>query len=206
MGGIGSGQYGGRPKTDSSLDIDLSWMIRTGRARLGSRLLGNLSWSRNGESVGSIFYLADMMEPNAARLLLIYQQGLGDSCTSVQQEIRLTHTSPNYGGRRWWMICPTIGIRVGKLYFPPGGDRFASRQAWQLRYHSQAIDARSRPFEAMSRLQRKLGGPQLWGVGLADRPKGMWNRSYQRLWDECHRLDDRCTDAARLILGGSHMF
>ena len=43
-------------------------------------------------------------------------------------------TRPNYGGRRWWFLCPLVRRRAAKLYLPPGGRLFGSREAYGLTY------------------------------------------------------------------------
>lgn len=191
MGGYGSGRYGGRPIAEHCLRIDLAWMMRRGMAREGRDYGGTLSWSCNGSPSGSIGYWAKLAEPGCERLELSYTRGNGDDAERVNQTIRLTFTEPNYGGKRWWMVCPYRHIRVGKLYLPPGGDRFASRKAWRLGYQSQWDAARDRPFERLFKLQKKLGCEQGWGNYPA-RPKGMWRRTYERHMDEYWELDAQC--------------
>jgi hypothetical protein len=179
MGGWGSGRYGGRPTADASLRIDLAWMLRTGRAKAGGWRAGTLSWNCGGEPSGSIGYSAIMDQPGDERLELTYTRGRGDNSEQVRQTVRLCFTVPHYGGKRWWMICPYRGIRVGKLYLPPGGDRFASRQAWRLGYQIQRVAHRDRASERLFRLQRKLGCD--YGLdAFPVRPKGMWHRTWER--------------------------
>ena len=200
MGGFGSGRYGGHPTADASLRINLAWMLRTGRARDGAWLSGSLLWSRGGEEVGSIGYQAIMHQPGEERLELAYTRGSGKDREQVRQTVRLCHTVPNHGGKRWWMICPFRHIRVGKLYLPPGGDRFASRQAWRLGYQCQRNAARDRPFERLTRLQEKLGCDHGWGMGL-QRPKGMWQRTFERHMKRYWQLDDECAAEMRMVIG-----
>ena len=200
MGGWGSGRYGGRPTADASLRIDLAWMLRTGRAKEGANLRGTLNWTCGGEPSGSISYDAIMHEPGEERLELSYARGSGDYREQVRQIIRLCHTRPNYGGKRWWMICPYRHVRVGKLYLPPGGDRFASRQAWRLGYQCQRDAARDRPFERLFRLQKKLGCYQGWEAGL-HRPKGMWNRTFEQHLDRYMDLDAECAMEMMAMMG-----
>lgn len=121
MGGFGSGRGGGRPTAEQSLRIDLAWMLREGLAREGSKVPGTLRWNCGGEPAGSISYVANMSEPGDEGLLLKFSRGEGGGSESVEQRLRLTYTEPNFGGKRWWMICPYRGLRVGKLYLPPGG-------------------------------------------------------------------------------------
>ncbi len=193
MGGYGSGRGGGRPTADLSLRVDISWMIRTQRAIPGSFVSGTLSWSYGRDDpAGSIGYKCDMVDCNNSKLTLNYKRGSGSDKEIVEQVIQLIFTKPHYGGKRWWMVCPFRGIRVGKLYLPGGGDRFASRKAWQLGYHSQRITHRDRPFEKLFRLQKKLGSNQGWEAGLG-RPKGMWHRTYDRHFERYLELDEQCS-------------
>lgn len=96
------------------------------------------------------------------------------------------------------MHCPFTGERVGKLYKPPGGDRFAGRKAWRLGYYSQRIAPRFRPYEAMFRLQRKLDCETGWGQPIS-RPKGMHQRTYERHLKQFEGLGRQCSmEAARV--------
>jgi hypothetical protein len=203
MGGYGSGRYGGRPTAEASLRIDLAWMLRTGRAKEGAWFAGSLNWTWGDRPAGSIGYEAIMHQPGEERLELAYTRGKGDDAERVKQTVRLCFTRPNYGGKRWWMICPYRGIRVGKLYLPPGGDRFASRQAWRLGYHIQRVAPHERASERLFRLQRKLGGDQGLAA-LPRRPKGMWQRTWERhlerYWELEEAADAELANACARIL------
>jgi len=191
MGGFGSGRTGGRPTTTSSKKIDLAWMIRKGMAKPGQWISGTLSWNCGGQPAGSISYSANMVDPYGSTLKLTYWLGSREERESVEQLVRSVFTVPTYGGRRWWMICPYSGRRVAKLYKPAGGDRFASRHSWRLGYQSQRDARRDRPFEKLFRLQHKLGSEQGWEAPLR-RPKGMWQRTYERHLQRYYDLDDEC--------------
>ena len=192
MGGYGSGRYGGRPTADMSKRIDIAWLIRTGRVVPGEQRHGGISWSYGDEPSGSIGFTADMRDPESAFMKLNYARGPKDNRETVEQHVWLTFTEPHYGGRRWWMRCPFKMTRCGKLYMPNGGDRFASREAWRLGYNSQRVAHRDRPFEKLFRLQKKLSSDQGWEQPLY-RPKGMWQRTYERhlkrYWELNHECD-----------------
>jgi len=191
MGGYGSGRWGGRPTANGSKRIDLAWMMRVGKVVPGQWISGSLSWNYAGQPAGSVSYVANMEDEADPYLSLNYWRGSGDGRQHVEQVVRLVSTIPNFGGRRWWMICPYSGRRVAKLYMPPGGDCFASRQSWRLGYHSQRVARRDRSFEKLFRLQRKLGSEQGWEAPLR-RPKGMWHRTYERHLERYYELDDEC--------------
>jgi hypothetical protein len=188
MGGYGSGRQGGRPTTDTSFRIDIAWLVRTRRVIPGSHTSGMLTWSWSDEPAGWIRYSADMTEPDTSKLILTYSRG-GEQ---IRQTVRLAFTEPNYGGRRWWMICPSRGDRVGKLYLPGGGDSFAGRKSWRLGYKSQRKPELDLAFDSLFRLQKKLGCPQGWNENLV-RPKGMWQRTFDRYLSRYLALDAKCS-------------
>lgn len=193
MGGYGSGRCAARPAVEDGLTINLPLMMRRGWIKDGSRRdYGSLTWSTNGTQRANINYSYDMTDPGSAFLRLKYTRTpYGKEQEAVDQLVRLTFTEPNYGGRRWWFICPYSGKRATKLYMPPGGDRFAGRAAWRLGYRSQRVAHRDRPFEKLFRLQRKLGGHEGWEAGLF-RPKGMWQRTYEAHLDRYEVLQAQC--------------
>lgn len=191
MGGWGSGRQNGKPLVEHSKRIDIALMIRKGWIIPGLARSGILSWSRGDEPAGSISYETDMRDPFNSVLRLSYVRGDEPNKEHVKQTIRLEFTEPNYGGRRWWMICPYGHNRVGKLYLPGWGDRFAGRKAWRLGYRIQRVEHRDRVFEALFRLQRRLGSEEGWEAGLR-RPKGMWRRTYERHLQRYHELERLC--------------
>lgn len=202
MGGWGSGRSGGGPVAEHCLRVDLPWMFKTERAKPGSLIWGTLSWNCGDEPSGSISYEADMQDPDNARLVLKYSRGTGADKESVRQDVGLVYTQPNYGGRRWWMVCPFLGVRCSKLFKPVSGDRFASRKAWRVGYRSQRAAWHDKPFERLNRLQRKLGCREGYDEWLF-RPKGMWHRTFERHLAKFEQINDQCSDiwigmAARL--------
>ncbi len=62
---------------------------------------------------------------------LVFNHGL-----PVQQEVKLDRTEPNYGGIRWWFICPKCGRRVSRLYRPSYTHYFFCRHCYDLTYES----------------------------------------------------------------------
>lgn len=177
---------------ESGLTVNVALMVKRGWLRDGQRGSGSLQWSRGGEHFASIGYAFDMTDADNASLTLNYTRTpYGGKPEKVEQRIHLVSTRPNYGGRRWWMLCPYSARRVGKLHIPPGGDRFACREKWRLGYQSQRAAHRDRAFEKLFRLQRKLGSAEGWEAGLR-RPKGMWHRTYDRHYQQYLELDNEC--------------
>jgi hypothetical protein len=63
--------------------------------------------------------------------------------TEYDYKVQLTTTPCNFGGVRYWFICPLskngvyCGRRVAKLYKAPGGDYFGCRHCYSLSYESR---------------------------------------------------------------------
>ncbi|MGL4961001.1 MAG: hypothetical protein ACRC67_07195 [Inquilinus sp.] len=105
--------------------------------------------------------------------------------------VRLTTTVPPFGGLRWWFICPTTGRRTSKLYLPRGGERFLSRQAYQLGYASQRVGALDRGHLARQRILAKLGSTDGTRHELPAKPKGMRWATYDRLLVQLAKVEAR---------------
>ena len=56
------------------------------------------------------------------------------SCEIESQEINLTTTDCNYGGFRYWFVCPGCGLRVGTLYKKPLEWLWRCRHCQELNY------------------------------------------------------------------------
>ena len=56
--------------------------------------------------------------------------------TLPAQVIKLESTSPNYGGVRWWWLCPKCDRRAARLYLPNHERLFLCRLCHDLSYES----------------------------------------------------------------------
>jgi hypothetical protein len=141
MGGFGSGWQGSKKATvECSLVLTASSLVRKRALVPCARTSGSWGWTYDGDDKphATIAYEADLTDPENTWLRLRYQRN-GEP---VDYKVRLVTTKPNYGGRRWWFICPLARRdggpprRVAKLYLPSGGKYFGSREAYGLTYTS----------------------------------------------------------------------
>lgn len=140
MGGSGSGwQWRKKLTVEDGLMLSLALLMRKKDVVPGSWTRGSWAWSYEGCGPHAcIGYEANLVDPDAAWLRLSYTA----SGIPMDYRIRLVTTQPTYGGLRWWFLCPLVRKdggpprRAAKLYLPPGGRHFGSREAYGLTYRS----------------------------------------------------------------------
>lgn len=175
MGGFGSGRKFGTDCTDDYRSIDVRRWQRDGYLVPGQYL--NWQWSANGEKVAAI---SVKVETGQLRLIYSYRRN-GDDWKSLDYPVRLQITSCNYGGARYWFICPAVGCgrRMAVLYL--GGKIFACRYCYQLAYRCQRETADDRASRRANKIRDKLD----WQPGVLNpngwKPKGMHWKTFWRL-------------------------
>ncbi|MGH7195299.1 MAG: hypothetical protein ACREGA_00800 [Candidatus Saccharimonadales bacterium] len=129
-----------KTKADLLFSLDVYWFNRHGYFR-GPKS-GGIEWLSDEDVIGGIDTDCDIT-CDSPYLRLLYAAGN----QSFDYKVGLTHTDCNYGGIRWWFLCPLIkdgehcGKQVGKLYL--GGDLFGCRHCYDLKYLSSNHSYRS---------------------------------------------------------------
>jgi len=180
MGGWNSGRRGGLPTVEDGLRLDLADLMRKGVVRLGQANSGSLAWTYvgTGEKRASIGYETKCFDYSSASVRLTYNV----NGTSMDYRIWLERTPCNFGGFRWWWLCPRSGQRVRVLCLPPGETMFVARAVYRLPYESQRRSPIDGTHDRLRRLYRKLGGTyRYFEDPIPARPKGMHHRTYARL-------------------------
>jgi hypothetical protein len=141
MGGYGSGWQGAKKLTvEESRVLTISSLMRKKGLVPGAWTSGSWCWTYEGADKphATISYEADLTDQDDAWLRIHYWTG----GQPVDYRVRLETTTPNYGGLRGWFLCPLVRSdggpqrRVAKLYLPPGGRYFGSRERYGLTYTS----------------------------------------------------------------------
>jgi hypothetical protein len=160
MGGFGSGFQGVRKATtDDALALSISRLVRKRALVDGGATAGAWHWSYPGDEApfATIGYTADLRDSEDAWMRLRYRAD-GEPMNYV---VRLVCTRPNFGGRRWWFVCPIArGDNgpprcVAQLYLPSGARYFGSRQAYGLTYRSCQDSGKNAAL--YGRIARELG-------------------------------------------------
>ena len=147
MGGYGSTRWNFHSKKDTVEDcreLSIAYFKRYGMLQAGAKYENSLIW-RNAytdEYRASIGYELNTLAPSPYIRLHYTITRWDDSQLKLDYHVRLETTPCNYGGVRWWFICPlsvngnSCERRVGKLYLPPGGHYFGCRHCYDLTYRS----------------------------------------------------------------------
>lgn len=189
MGGYGSTRWRWHDKkhtTDdcrhlSIFDLKRENLLIPGRVRSGSWVWSNRLTGERRSSIGYELNLKD----GASFLRLHYTQTSGwtGEKTDVDYSVPIVKTPCNFGGHRFWFICPVsvngryCGRRVGKLYLAPGSRYFACRHCQDLTYRSSQESSPTinalKKLDAMTLLQMLNDGEVDLLDGLKALPKNI---------------------------------
>lgn len=189
MGGYGSGRPSNKQKAEHCRSLDVNRLHREGCLQPGWR--GNWRWSRDGEEVARIDLSAKV-----GRLALDYRvRQYGGDWEPISETVRIVHADCNYGGQRPYFACPGVvngrncWRRVGKLF--SGGRYFLCRHCYDIAYTSQSKARYDRMLHRANKVRMELGGEPGTAHWIAPKPKGMWQRTYERKRLEIERCESQ---------------
>jgi hypothetical protein len=201
MGGFGSGRPSGsgRPKVEGCRSLDVNRLHSGGCLRSGWS--GIWQWTQDGERVAWINLFAAF-----DRLHLTYRvRVVGGDREDVSESVRIVRVSCRYGGDRPYFVCPgvakstTCGRRVTKLYLP--GRYFLCRDCNRLSYTSQSEGGLDRSLRRANKIRQRLDGDPGMVSPFPKKPKGMWQRTHQRLLKRTFAIEMRAEEAMGRHIG-----
>ena len=187
MGGHGSGRWGHysrRATTRECRVLDTFSLAREGILRGGVCESSVLKWINinYGELRWTIQVEVDTrasVDPTIRLKYTVMRTG-----EQFDYPVYLKTTVPTYGGLKWWFTCPlTCGRRVRKLFIAPGSNHFSCRHCHDLSYASRNSCKYTALFKAQA-IRVRLGGSASICDPFPPKPKGMWETTYQRLWEQ----------------------
>ena len=184
---MGRWSWSNRNTVEECLSLDTTWLNRNGYF-CGYRS-GRLEWKNSYEEVMSsirIVVSVDVQDSveNYVKLNYTVTDSFSGDKSNKDYKVFLDGTSCNYGGFRYWFICPlsvertSCNKKVAKLYLPPGGAYFGCRNCYNLTYRCQKAHD--------SRLDRLLKNPNAFkSKWNSDNPKDshLALRAYMRYTD-----------------------
>jgi hypothetical protein len=178
--------YGGYTTCESCISIDVRRWHREGLLAAGRRF--TRSWRRGAGSSSSIEVRTD-----CDAVVLSYRlRKIGEvEWKPVEQRVLIAWTNCHFGGRRPWFICTMCGRRAALLYC--AGELFACRSCSGLVYESQQESPLYRSLSQAQKIRMRLGGSPDIFEAFPDRPKGMHERTYSRIYRQAQAQEAKCT-------------
>jgi hypothetical protein len=193
MGGFGGGRPAIHVACEDCLKLDLASPATRKALTPHAWTTGTWHWSSRGREVGSIGYA---WRGSEARLILNY------ACNGspVSQTITLTSSTPQFGGKRWWFVCPFTGARVRALFLPPGARLWGSRGAYGLVYQSQREGGSDRAvLRMLAKAGRWPGDPNL--AAAHEDVRDPFGFREERRWQRREEARKRRNEVRRIARG-----
>lgn len=157
MGGYGSGPNGYGSKKDTVEDcrtIDICYLARHGYIKNHRTNYASLTWNNSvtHEFLWRCDFYFDLTGwPKTVRLSYSVPRSYDGPFDKYEYTVQLTTTKPNFGGVRWWFVCPISGCgrRAGKLYRPSYSRYYGCRRCHDLTYTSCQ---ESRKFDSLHKM------------------------------------------------------
>lgn len=194
MGGFGSGRnyYATTPDVEECRRLNSDEFSDLAEAGGGH---ADISW---GDDVQMRAIVVNSSHGDRADgIRLEYTAGTGEEATEYEYRIPFDFTEPNFGGVRVWFQCPRCGTRRGKLYLPPGRERFACRECYDLQYRSSRDSgnemkrALDRYRDAFSKADKDDRRPHPEAdMAFPKKPKGMHQETFEELKDDVQEARD----------------
>lgn len=99
-----------------------------------------------------------------------------------EQQVYIRPLKLHYGGFRFWLECPCCGKNRDAIYLMGGS--FACRVCHDLSYKSQNAIMPVRMLYKAQAIHQKLGGSGMVLYGPPEKPKGMHQKTYEKLVQE----------------------
>jgi hypothetical protein len=174
-----------KPTVEAALSLDMRWLCAHGL--------------RDGRPIGVLWQFTGCWR-SSVTLQLLRGGGHVAIVYGVDGETRseavpVTASSCNFGGFRWWWLCPGCGRRCAILYHEY--ERFECRTCCGLTYTSSQSTEWVRRTRKTERVRKRLG--IVHGERLR-KPKGMHWTTFERLLDEYDATNTAAWDAMRPTL------
>lgn len=153
---------------------------------------GSTGWinPKTKEDTGTIgirFYKCELIE-----LKYTVKDNYTGEKESIEEKINLEKTKCNYGGYRYWFVCPRCNEKYRILYIR--NNRYRCRFCNKVNYYIQQANKDGglmQVREKMSRIEKKLKHDEYAGYYPHSKPKGMHWNTYNELMNRRDLLIDK---------------
>ena len=136
------GRHSTKDTVDGTRNLDVLYFQQRGLFSWTPRFTYTMSWRLGEEIVSSISYALVGPCGSLTALRLKYSAIHWEEKSPCEYQVGLTSTSCNYGGFRYWFLCPLwksglpCNRRCRFLYLPSGNNYFGCRKCYELAYES----------------------------------------------------------------------
>jgi len=142
---MGRYYYDKKDTVEDCRSVSISFLKKHGYLSEPCSMSGSIVWKNYyGEETSSIsIAVSTMYDDNYVRFQYTTTNRNTGEKTEYDYKVQLTTTPCNFGGVRYWFICPLskkgvyCGRRVAKLYKAPGANYFGCRHCYNLSYESR---------------------------------------------------------------------
>ena len=140
--------------TKDLLELSISWLKKEKYLQKNTKKGGSIYWTRTcgggkPQRIGAINFLSNFIgENHYIELMYSYNGSEPFNC-----RVQIASTKPNYGGERYWFVCPRCGRKVAFLY---GAMYFLCRHCHNLTYKTQQVGFMDRMLELRNKYQNKV--------------------------------------------------
>jgi hypothetical protein len=182
MGGYGSGRIGEKTLTSQMMELDVRELYRHGYVQKSASSYAELQHKGINEYRNILIYF----DSEQLTINYSYERYSGDR-KRVNTIVQFDWTPCHYGGFRPWFLCPKCGKRVAILY---GGKHFNYRICRKLAYPSENESKASRLLRKANNIKRRLNGEPGVQNMIMFKPKGMHQKTFDRLVREVYALEN----------------
>ena len=147
----------GRALVETTFSLDIQPLVRAGAIGDDVHADGKMTFGPPDDALTIAFEVSTRDRANRwirVRCTVINEWS-GKRC-DIDDKISLA-TASLPCGRKWWFICPALGVRARALYLPRGARYFLSRQAYDLAHQTEHLDDRERAWRRVRKCRRQLG-------------------------------------------------
>lgn len=162
---------------------DAAWVLLYRQLEMAARARPEEVQDRTGRVINCIHYSIELLGDPYVRMCYEDPRSGG----FYDYNVDLVSTGANYGGLRWWFLCPVVVAgracrrRVRKLYLAPGWRYFGCRRCSDLCYTSQREDDMTRALSKAQAIRVRLGGSAGMDQLFPAKPRRMRWTTYRLL-------------------------
>jgi len=139
--------------TGDLLKLSIGWLKKHNFVRENAKFNGEIYWKRTADKGISKVIASSKIVSNFIGENSYIELSYTYNNENVDYKIQIIASEPNYGGKRYWFVCPQCGKKVAFLYFRK---EFLCRHCLNLCYRTQQLGFTDRMMTMSKKYQNKV--------------------------------------------------